>query len=242
MLCWISSAAHCLIAGGAGAPNVAKARKKTVLDSPKHSGRGAINRSRAQVTRRRLSIIDKTSASLSASHSSSNVRLRRLDLPGFDRETTMVRLPRLFSRRAPRGGAARAAPSARRAPHRAASPFRDRASVRSPAHSISPAQALTLYTKDADGSVKAVIAAKAGGLDLTVLPIAQYTGSADASQVRIAAIGSPKPRRGNPETLRTRPRAPFVARNPKRSAPFSRDANASRIKTHPAHLSHHPPS
>jgi hypothetical protein len=186
--------------------------------------------------------IDKTSASLSASHSSSNVRLRRLDLPGFDRETTMVRLPRLFSRRAPRGGAARAAPSARRAPHRAASPFRDRASVRSPAHSISPAQALTLYTKDADGSVKAVIAAKAGGLDLTVLPIAQYTGSADASQVRIAAIGSPKPRRGNPETLRTRPRAPFVARNPKRSAPFSRDANASRIKTHPAHLSHHPPS
>ena len=66
------------------------------------------------------------------------------------------------------------------------------------------AQALTLYTKDADGSVKAVIAAKAGGLDLTVLPIAQYTGSADASQVRIAAIGSPKPRRGNPETLRTR--------------------------------------
>ena len=119
---------------------------------------------------------------------------------------------------------------------------RDRASVRSPAHSISPAQALTLYTKDADGSVKAVIAAKAGGLDLTVLPIAQYTGSADASQVRIAAIGSPKPRRGNPETLRTRPRAPFVARNPKRSAPFSRDANASRIKTHPAHLSHHPPS
>jgi hypothetical protein len=186
--------------------------------------------------------IDKTSASLSASHSSSNVRLRRLDLPGFDRETTMVRLPRLFSRRAPRGGAARAAPSARRAPHRAASPFRDRASVRSPAHSISPAQALTLYTKDADGSVKAVIAAKAGGLDLTVLPIAQYTGSADASQVRIAAIGSPKPRRGNPETLRTRPRAPFVARNPKRSAPFSRDSNASRIKTHPAHLSHHPPS
>ena len=67
------------------------------------------------------------------------------------------------------------------------------------------AQALTLYTRDADGSVKAVIAAKAGGLDLTVLPIAQYTGSADASQVRIAAIGSPKPRRRNPET-RTRAR------------------------------------
>ena len=61
------------------------------------------------------------------------------------------------------------------------------------------AQALTLYTRDADGSVKAVIAAKAGGLDLTVLPIAQYTGSADASQVRIAAIASPKPRRRNPE-------------------------------------------
>ena len=35
------------------------------------------------------------------------------------------------------------------------------------------AQALTLYTRDGDGSVKAVIAAKAGGLDLTVLPIAQ---------------------------------------------------------------------
>jgi hypothetical protein len=219
----------------------AKKNGTIVLDSPKHSGRGAKSISSSSDTPPTIDI-DKTSASLSASHSSSNVRLRRLDLPGFDRETTMVRLPRLFSRRAPRGGAARAAPSARRAPHRAASPFRDRASVRSPAHSISPAQALTLYTKDADGSVKAVIAAKAGGLDLTVLPIAQYTGSADASQVRIAAIGSPKPRRGNPETLRTRPRAPFVARNPKRSAPFSRDSNASRIKTHPAHLSHHPPS
>jgi hypothetical protein len=219
----------------------AKKNGTIVLDSPKHSGRGAKSISSSSDTPPTIDI-DKTSACLSASHSSSNVRLRRLDLPGFDRETTMVRLPRLFSRRAPRGGAARAAPSARRARHRAASPFRDRASVRSPAHSISPAQALTLYTKDADGSVKAVIAAKAGGLDLTVLPIAQYTGSADASQVRIAAIGSPKPRRGNPETLRTRPRAPFVARNPKRSAPFSRDANASRIKTHPAHLSHHPPS
>ena len=72
------------------------------------------------------------------------------------------------------------------------------------------AQALTLYTRDADGSVKAVIAAKAGGLDLTVLPIAQYTGSADASQVRIAAIGSPKPRRRNPET-RTRARCAKVS-------------------------------
>ena len=71
------------------------------------------------------------------------------------------------------------------------------------------AQALTLYTRDADGSVKAVIAAKAGGLDLTVLPIAQYTGSADASQVRIAAIASPKPRRRNPETdAETRERCP----------------------------------
>jgi len=49
---------------------------------------------------------------------------------------------------------------------------------------FSSTQALTLYIKDADGSVKAVIAAKAGGLDITVLPIAQYTGSADASQVR----------------------------------------------------------
>jgi len=68
------------------------------------------------------------------------------------------------------------------------------------------AQALTLYTRDADGSVKAVIAAKAGGLDLTVLPIAQYTGSADASQVRIAAIASPKPRRRNPEKRRRRDR------------------------------------
>ena len=194
------------------------------------------------MTRRRRSISIKRARRFPRAIPHRTCAVRRLDLPGFDRESTMVRLPRLFSRRAPRGGAARAAPSARRAPHRAASPFRDRASVRSPAHSISPAQALTLYTKDADGSVKAVIAAKAGGLDLTVLPIAQYTGSADASQVRIAAIGSPKPRRGNPETLRTRPRAPFVARNPKRSAPFSRDANASRIKTHPAHLSHHPPS
>ena len=188
--------------------------------------------------------IDKTSASLSASHSSSNVRLRRLDLPGFDRETTMVRLPRLFSRRAPRGGAARAAPSARRAPHRAASPFRDRASVRSPAHSISPAQALTLYTKDADGSVKAVIAAKAGGLDLTVLPIAQYTGSADASQVRIAAIGSPKPRRGNPETRTLALESAFCRATSKKKRSFfvHDDANASRVKTRPAHLSHHPPS
>jgi len=68
------------------------------------------------------------------------------------------------------------------------------------------AQALTLYTRDADGSVKAVIAAKAGGLDLTVLPIAQYTGSADASQVRIAAIASPKPRRRNPVDAETRER------------------------------------
>ena len=45
-------------------------------------------------------------------------------------------------------------------------------------------QALTLYTKDLDGSVKAVIAAKAGGLDLTVLPINQYKGPADVEQVR----------------------------------------------------------
>ena len=74
------------------------------------------------------------------------------------------------------------------------------------------AQALTLYTRDADGSVKAVIAAKAGGLDLTVLPIAQYTGSADASQVRIAAIASLKPRRRNPETPETQTRAKDVRR------------------------------
>lgn len=163
------------------------------------------------------------------------MRLRRLDLPGFDRETTMVRLPRLFSRRAPRGGAARAAPSARRAPHRAASPFRDRASVRSPAHSVSPAQALTLYTKDADGSVKAVIAAKAGGLDLTVLPIAQYTGSADASQVRIAAIASPKPREETPKlSARARER---VARNAKKKRSFSRGANSNASRVSPSHLS-----
>ena len=76
------------------------------------------------------------------------------------------------------------------------------------------AQALTLYTRDADGSVKAVIAAKAGGLDLTVLPIAQYTGPADASQVRIAAIASPKPRRRNPETGR---RAKAVGRKCRRA-------------------------
>jgi len=83
------------------------------------------------------------------------------------------------------------------------------------------AQALTLYTRDADGSVKAVIAAKAGGLDLTVLPIAQYTGSADASQVRIAAIASPKPRRRNPERdAETRERCPakFLCRRAKKTA------------------------
>jgi len=50
--------------------------------------------------------VDKVDRVPSASHSSSNVRLRRLDLQGLDRETTMVRLPRLSPRRAPRGGAA----------------------------------------------------------------------------------------------------------------------------------------
>ena len=47
-----------------------------------------------------------------------------------------------------------------------------------------PSQTLSLYTKDLDGSVKAVVAAKLGGLDIAVHPIAEYKGTADVSKVR----------------------------------------------------------
>lgn len=45
-------------------------------------------------------------------------------------------------------------------------------------------QALSLYTKEFDGSAKAVVAAKLGGVELNVLPINKYTGKADAAKVR----------------------------------------------------------
>jgi hypothetical protein len=186
----------------------------------------------------------KSSACLSASHSSSNVRrtaarparVRPRDHDGASSAT-------LLASRTPRRCRSSGAQRAAGAPSRSLAVSRPR-EFRSPAHSVSPAQALTLYTKDADGSVKAVIAAKAGGLDLTVLPIAQYTGSADASQVRIAAIASPKPRRGNPETRTHALESAFCrAKSKKKRSFFAHDdANASRVKTRPAHLSHHPPS
>jgi hypothetical protein len=52
-------------------------------------------------------------------------------------------------------------------------------------------QALSLYTKELDGSVKAVVAAKLGGVELDVLPVSKYTGKADAAKVRREAVSHP---------------------------------------------------
>jgi hypothetical protein len=48
---------------------------------------------------------------------------------------------------------------------------------------VCTSQALSLYTREFDGS-KAIIAAKIGGVKLTVFPISAYQGKADAAKVK----------------------------------------------------------